>query len=205
MRPAKATLTHQELEIMKVVWELNQATVRDVYEKLLEHRRIAYTTVMTMMKILEEKGHLKKNQDERAYVYTPAQPQQTVIRGMVREVRQPRVQWLRRAFAHASGGRREALRRREKFQPSFIHGRRVHTLLRSLCESWLGQQIAAIQRTSESNSSKVNVRLAKNVSQSSWGNRAMGRDRYGAATIFQLYVRTCLARSNISQSCQGAA
>ena len=85
MRPAKATLTDQELEIMKVVWELNQATVRDVYEKLLEHRRIAYTTVMTMMKILEEKGHLKKNQDERAYVYTQAQPQQTVIRGMVRE------------------------------------------------------------------------------------------------------------------------
>ena len=70
---------------MKVVWELNQATVRDVYEKLLEHRRIAYTTVMTMMKILEEKGHLKKNQDDRAFVYSPSQPKQAVIRGMVRE------------------------------------------------------------------------------------------------------------------------
>ena len=85
MRPAKATLTDQELEIMKVVWDLNQATVRDVYQKLLEHRQIAYTTVMTMMKILEDKGHLKKNQQERAYVYTPTQPQQAVISGMVRE------------------------------------------------------------------------------------------------------------------------
>ena len=85
MRTRSNTLTDQELEIMKVVWELDRATVRAVYEKLLERRKIAYTTVMTMMKILEEKGHLKKNQDDRAYVYTPAQPQQAVIRGMVRE------------------------------------------------------------------------------------------------------------------------
>jgi len=85
MRSAKATLTDQELEIMKVVWDLNQATVRDVYEKLLEHRRIAYTTVMTMMKILEEKGHLTKNQEDRAYLYRPAQPKHQVLQGMVRE------------------------------------------------------------------------------------------------------------------------
>jgi len=70
---------------MKVVWELEQATVRDVYEKLLEHRKIAYTTVMTMMKILEDKGHLKKTQEDRAYLYKPTRPQHQVIRGMVRE------------------------------------------------------------------------------------------------------------------------
>ena len=85
MRSAKATLTDQELEIMKVVWDLDQSTVRDVYEKLLEHRRIAYTTVMTMMKILEDKGHLKKTQEDRAYLYRPSQPKQAVIGGMVRE------------------------------------------------------------------------------------------------------------------------
>jgi predicted transcriptional regulator len=85
MRPRKATLTDQELEIMKVVWDLEKATVRDVYEKLLERRRIAYTTVMTMMKILETKGHLKKTQEDRAYVYRPSKPKNQVIRGMVRE------------------------------------------------------------------------------------------------------------------------
>ena len=85
MRSAKATLTDQELEIMKVVWDLDQSTVRDVYEKLLEHRRIAYTTVMTMMNILEDKGHLKKTQEDRAYLYRPSQPKQAVIGGMVRE------------------------------------------------------------------------------------------------------------------------
>src|ERR1035441_1962838 len=85
MRPRKTTLTDQELEIMKIVWVLEEATVRDVYEKLLERRKIAYTTVMTLMKILETKGHLTKSSAERAHVYRPTQPKQQVIGGMVRE------------------------------------------------------------------------------------------------------------------------
>jgi len=85
MNRAKSTLTGQELEIMKVVWKLGPATVRQVYEDLLERRRIAYTTVMTMMNILETKGHLKKRQGDRAFVYTSARPEKQVIRGMVRE------------------------------------------------------------------------------------------------------------------------
>lgn len=70
---------------MKVVWRLGQATVRDVYEELRERRQIAYTTVMTMMKILAGKGHLKKRRVERADVYRPAQPEQRMLRSMVRE------------------------------------------------------------------------------------------------------------------------
>jgi BlaI family penicillinase repressor len=85
MRPTKSTLTGQELEIMKEVWRLESATVRQVYEALLERRRIAYTTVMTMLNILEHKGFLKKRQEERAYVYSPAQPQKQVVGSMVRE------------------------------------------------------------------------------------------------------------------------
>jgi BlaI family penicillinase repressor len=85
MRPRSTTLTDQELEIMKIVWQLEKATVRDVYEALLERRKIAYTTVMTMMKILEQKQYLKKNMEDRAYVYCPTRPKNQVIRGMVRE------------------------------------------------------------------------------------------------------------------------
>lgn len=70
---------------MKVVWDRESATVRDVYEALLERRKIAYTTVMTMMNILEQKGHLKKVQEDRAYVYRSSRPRHQVIRGMVRE------------------------------------------------------------------------------------------------------------------------
>src|ERR1039458_9927786 len=85
MRPPSKTLTDQELEIMKIVWERHTATVRDVYEALLERRRVAYTTVMTMMKILEHKGYRNRKQVERAYVYRPAQPKSRVIRAMVRD------------------------------------------------------------------------------------------------------------------------
>ena len=85
MRSKSPTLTEQELEIMKVVWERDRVTVRDVYEALLEKRKVAYTTVMTMMNILEQKGHLEKVQDERAYVYHSTRPRNQVLRGMVRE------------------------------------------------------------------------------------------------------------------------
>ena len=85
MKSEKPLLTDQELEIMKIVWARDAATVRDVYEELLKRRKIAYTTVMTMMGILEQKGHLKKSADERAYVYTPSQPQREVVRSMVHD------------------------------------------------------------------------------------------------------------------------
>ena len=85
MRRTKETPTAQELEIMKVVWEIGDATVRDVYEKLLERRSIVYTTVMTMMNILEQKGQLRRRQVDRAYVYRAARPKQKVVREMVRE------------------------------------------------------------------------------------------------------------------------
>ena len=75
---------------MKIVWRRGSATVRDVYEELLGQRKIAYTTVMTMMGILEQKGFLKKSADERAYLYTPAQPQREVVGSMVQDF----VKWV---------------------------------------------------------------------------------------------------------------
>jgi predicted transcriptional regulator len=78
-------LAEQELEIMKIVWDLGQATVRDVYEQLRTRRQVAYTTVMTMMRILERKGHLKVSRADRAYVYRPARPRQRVVGEMVQE------------------------------------------------------------------------------------------------------------------------
>ena len=70
---------------MKLVWQRDSATVRDIYEALLQRRKIAYTTVMTMMKILESKGYLKKRQQDRAFVYRPADRKDKVIGRMIRE------------------------------------------------------------------------------------------------------------------------
>ncbi len=70
---------------MKVVWPRGRATVREVYEALLANRKIAYTTVMTMMNVLEKKGHLKKEVAGRSFVYRPARSQHQVVGSMVRE------------------------------------------------------------------------------------------------------------------------
>src|SRR5262245_15517581 len=85
MRPKSDTLTGQELEIMKVIWPRGQATIREVYDELRERRPLAYTTVQTMMNILETKGHLKKEPGDKANVYSPVRAQQLVVRSMVRE------------------------------------------------------------------------------------------------------------------------
>jgi len=96
MRRPHPTLTPQELAIMKVIWRLGNVTVRDVYEDLRAERTIAYTTVMTMMRILEDKGYLKKTSADRAFVYSPAKPRQQVVGAMVRD-------FVDRVFDGASG------------------------------------------------------------------------------------------------------
>lgn len=70
---------------MKVIWRLGSATVREVYEALRARRSIAYTTVMTMMNVLEEKGYLKKQRTDRAFRYKPTRSRQQVVTAMVRE------------------------------------------------------------------------------------------------------------------------
>jgi predicted transcriptional regulator len=78
-------LTPQELEVMKIVWDASEATVRDVYEVLRRRRRIAYTTVMTVMQILEKKGHLKKSTASRQHVYRPARPRRQTVSAMLKD------------------------------------------------------------------------------------------------------------------------
>ena len=68
------TLTPQELAIMKVVWRLGSATVRDVHEVLRrEHRDdLAYTTVLTILRTLEQKGYVKHEEEGRVHRYYAA-------------------------------------------------------------------------------------------------------------------------------------
>ena len=86
MRPKSLTLTAHELELMKIVWRHDDpVTVRDVYEELRQRRTVAYTTVMTNMKTLEQKGYLRSDAQDRAHVYRSARPKHEVISQMVRD------------------------------------------------------------------------------------------------------------------------
>jgi BlaI family transcriptional regulator, penicillinase repressor len=86
MRPKSSTLTAHELELMKIVWlREDGVTVRDVYEELRKRRPVAYTTVMTNMKTLEQKGHLKATLQDRAHLYRASRPKQQVVKELVRD------------------------------------------------------------------------------------------------------------------------
>jgi predicted transcriptional regulator len=58
-----------ELEILDQVWEKTPASVKDIHEELQKKRDIAYTTVMTVMSRLADKGVLKRSQEGRTYIY----------------------------------------------------------------------------------------------------------------------------------------
>lgn len=62
-----------EADIMELLWKESPASVRDIHENLARERSIAYTTVMTVMGRLSEKGLLKREQHGRAYLYIPTQ------------------------------------------------------------------------------------------------------------------------------------
>jgi len=75
-------MTEVELELMEVLWEKGEATVSEVVESLPE-QRLAYSSVLTMMRILEQKGYVMHEKEGRAFVYRPLinrqQAQQSVI------------------------------------------------------------------------------------------------------------------------------
>ena len=64
-------LGNLESDVIRVVWDIGEATVQDVKEVLEPKRPLAYTTVMTVMSRLAEKGLLNRRKEGRAYVYTP--------------------------------------------------------------------------------------------------------------------------------------
>jgi len=69
-RKKSPTLTEAELRLMEVLWQKRSATIADVTEAL-PPPPIAYNTVLTTMRILEQKGYVSHEEEGRAYVYSP--------------------------------------------------------------------------------------------------------------------------------------
>ena len=76
-RKKSESLTPLELEIMNVLWEVGSANVQTVQRRLA--RDPAYTTVQTILNILEKKGRVKREMKDRAYIYSPAVSRKKVI------------------------------------------------------------------------------------------------------------------------------
>ncbi|MEO0881100.1 MAG: BlaI/MecI/CopY family transcriptional regulator [Pseudomonadota bacterium] len=70
-RPKTSDLTTAERRIMDVLWDRGEASVRDVADALKDKYDLAYTTVMTTMKIMADKGYLSFRKEGRAHIYAP--------------------------------------------------------------------------------------------------------------------------------------
>jgi predicted transcriptional regulator len=79
-----------EAEIMDVVWDESEVTVRDVHRALNEQRPIAYTTVMTTLGRLTDKGLLRRAEDHPAHRFSPLVSREQYARSTVKSV----VDWL---------------------------------------------------------------------------------------------------------------
>ena len=83
-RKKATTITDSEHRIMEVVWARGSATVAEVVEAL--DRKDAYTTILTMMRILTVKGYLSCRKDGRAHVFTPRVDRDSVARKAVHQL-----------------------------------------------------------------------------------------------------------------------
>jgi len=86
MKKSITPLGETEMEILHHVWELEEATVANVHERILSIRKVAYTTVMTVMKNLNEKGYLQYRKEGATYVYSAAQKPENVRSSLVSKI-----------------------------------------------------------------------------------------------------------------------
>ena len=110
-RKKSSSLTDGEHRIMEVLWEKGSATVAEVAEALQGKDGSAYTTVLTMLRIMHTKGYLNCRKDGRAHVYTPKVKRETAARKAVRQL-------LRKFFAGSPGELVLAFLREEDLSPA---------------------------------------------------------------------------------------
>ena len=87
MPPRKSTtLTEAELRLMDVLWQKGPATVQEVLKGLPEQPPLAYNSVLTIIRILEQKGYVRHMKQGRAHVYEPVVKRQEASRSEIRRL-----------------------------------------------------------------------------------------------------------------------
>ena len=85
--------TAAELDLLQVLWPLGAATARQVHEAMRQEKPdVTYATVLRLMQIMHGKGLLIRDESERAHLYAPAQPQDSLQTNLLKEL-------MRKAFA----------------------------------------------------------------------------------------------------------
>jgi predicted transcriptional regulator len=89
MPPRKSnTLTEAELRLMKMLWTRGESAVSDLVAAMPEGETLAYTSVLTTVRILEQKGYVRHRQEGRAFLYSPCVEEQEASRSEIRNMMQ---------------------------------------------------------------------------------------------------------------------
>src|SRR5947208_2018039 len=76
----------RELEVLKVLWELGSGSVREVHEQMCPSGELAFTTVQTLLRIMEEKGLVGHRSEGRTFIYTPRHSRERVASRFLNKV-----------------------------------------------------------------------------------------------------------------------
>ena len=82
------TLTEAELRLMRLLWERGESAVADLVQALPEDTPLAYTSVLTTIRILEQKGYVNHRQEGRAFLYSPCVAEHEARQSEIRHVLQ---------------------------------------------------------------------------------------------------------------------
>jgi BlaI family transcriptional regulator, penicillinase repressor len=85
-RKSLTPLGETEMEILQHVWDLGEASVSDVHQRILAYRKVAYTTIMTVMKNLSNKGLLSYEQRGVSYIYKAERTAEEVRQNLVQRL-----------------------------------------------------------------------------------------------------------------------
>ncbi|MXX55682.1 MAG: BlaI/MecI/CopY family transcriptional regulator [Gemmatimonadetes bacterium] len=124
-RRTMSRLGETEMEVLRHVWALGEASVADVYSTILKDRAIAYTTVMTVMRKLTRKGFLHCDSTGSRYLYTPARAPAKVREELVQDL-------LDQVFQGSASALVQTLVRSERIPPG--ERAEIQKLLMSLAE-----------------------------------------------------------------------
>jgi predicted transcriptional regulator len=89
MPPRKSiTLTEAELRLMRLLWARGESAVSDLVAAMPEGETLAYTSVLTTVRIMEQKGYVRHRQEGRAFLYSPCFEEQEASRSEIRHMMQ---------------------------------------------------------------------------------------------------------------------
>lgn len=80
------TLTEAELRLMRLLWRMGECSVQDLVSAMPDTQRLAYTSVLTTIRILETKGYVEHRQEGRAFLYTPTVAEHDAQQSEVRHI-----------------------------------------------------------------------------------------------------------------------